>query len=378
MATSLALVLCANRTRARTNFTPAVRSIVVDSKKTSHDVVVLAGGVGAARFLRGLALVNEARATTAIVNTGDDTILHGLNISPDIDTVIYTLASAIDSERGWGLGGETWRAMESLKRYAKVRPANSVAAPEWFNLGDQDLATHFYRTSRRGEGATATEITREIADAWSLEQKIIPMTDHDVATVVELAEDCIAGKSGARISFQEYFVKYKHSVAVRSIDFVGIEQATPNGLTHLTDADVIVIAPSNPIVSIGPIRAMKLLEKKLVEKRNRIVAISPIVGGHAIKGPADRLLNELGHESSALGVARIYASIAATLIIDDVDAHLKPAIEDLGMNCVVANTIMSSPEVSANLARTTINSVLKPVLKPVLTPDSPKKQVGNS
>lgn len=324
--------------------------------KSSLSIVVLAGGVGAARFLRGLALVNEPRSTTVIVNTGDDTVLHGLNISPDIDTVIYTLGEAIDTQRGWGLSNESWRAMESLKRYAKVRPTNSLAAPEWFNLGDQDLATHFYRTARRQEGADASQIAAEIAEAWSLEQKIIPMTNQDVATVVELAEDCIAGKSGDKISFQEYFVKYKHDVVVRSVQFVGIDNALPNGLSDLTNADLVVIAPSNPIVSIGPIRALKQIDDVLKKIRDRVVAISPIVGGRAIKGPADRMLNELGYESSALGIARMYCSIAATLIIDNVDADLKPAIEALGMRCVVTNTIMSSQQISAELAKSAMNA----------------------
>ena len=335
----------------------AVRSIVVKAEKSSLSVVVLAGGVGAARFLSGLAQVNSPKLTMAFVNTGDDTVLHGLNISPDIDTVIYTLAQAIDPQRGWGLTNESWRAMESLQRYTKVRPADSVAAPEWFNLGDQDLATHFYRTARRSEGADAWQITREISAAWSIEQQIVPMTNQDVSTVVELAQDCIAGKTGEVISFQEYFVKYKHDIAVRSVRFVGIENAKPNALSQLATADAVVIAPSNPIVSIGPIRALNGVDVTLGKIRDRVVAISPIVGGRAIKGPADRMLKELGHESSALGVARMYSSIASTLIIDDVDASLKPAIEALGMRCIVTNTIMSQPEMSAALARTALASL---------------------
>lgn len=327
------------------------------TNKSSLSVVVLAGGVGAARFLRGLALVNEPRSTTVIVNTGDDTVMHGLNISPDIDTVIYTLGEAIDAQRGWGLTNESWRAMESLKRYAKVRPTNSDAASDWFNLGDQDLATHFYRTARRNEGADASQITGEIAQAWAIEQQIVPMTNQDVSTVVELAEDCIAGRAGEKISFQEYFVKYKHGVAVRSIQFVGIENAKPNALPQLKSADAVVIAPSNPIVSIGPIRALGGFDATLAKIKNRVVAVSPIVGGRAIKGPADRMLSELGHESSALGIARMYSSISSTLIIDDVDANLKPAIEELGMRCVVTNTIMSSPQVAGELARTALDSV---------------------
>ena len=262
--------------------------MVVGSKIKS--VVVLAGGVGAARFLRGLALVHDQRATTALVNTGDDTILHGLNISPDIDTVIYTLSESIDPQRGWGLANETWRAMESLKRYVDVRPTGSIAAPEWFNLGDQDLATHFYRTARRSEGADASQITSEIARAWKVAQRIVPMTNGDVSTFVELAQDCQAGKAGSQISFQEYFVKYQHSVAVRAIYFQGAQTAKPNCITELNQADVIVIAPSNPIVSIGPIRALIGVDEVLIANRDKVVAISPIVGGHALKGPADRML----------------------------------------------------------------------------------------
>ena len=329
----------------------------MNAQSNSLSVVVLAGGVGAARFLRGLAMVNEPKSTTVLVNTGDDTVMHGLNISPDIDTVVYTLAQAIDAQRGWGLTNESWRAMESLHRYSKVRPPGSTAASEWFNLGDQDLATHFYRTARRSEGADAWQITREIAAAWSIEQQIVPMTNQDVSTVVELAEDCIAGNAGQRISFQEYFVKYKHDIAVRSVDFAGIENAKPNALAQLASADVVVIAPSNPIVSIGPIRALDGVDSTLEKIRDRVVAISPIVGGHAIKGPADRMLKELGHESSALGVARMYSSIASTLIIDNVDATLKPAIEALGMRCVVTNTIMADPQISAELAQTTLASL---------------------
>ncbi len=326
-------------------------------EKSSLSVVVLAGGVGAARFLRGLAQVNQPKSTTVLVNTGDDTVMHGLNISPDIDTVIYTLGEAIDAQRGWGLTNESWRAMESLQRYTNVRPNGSIAAQAWFNLGDQDLATHFYRTARRSEGADAWQITREIAAAWSVEQQIVPMTNQDVLTVVELAEDCVAGNAGEKISFQEYFVKHKHNVAVRSVTFVGVASAEPNALPQLANADAVVIAPSNPIVSIGPIRALAGVDATLAAIKDRVVAISPIVGGHAIKGPADRMLSELGHESSALGVARMYSSIASTLIIDDVDANLKSEIEALGMRCVVTNTIMSELKISAALAQTALASL---------------------
>jgi LPPG:FO 2-phospho-L-lactate transferase len=177
-------------------------------------IAVLAGGVGAARFLRGLMLEVEPQHITSIVNTGDDTVLHGLHISPDLDTVTYTLAGAIDPTRGWGLEDETWTAMDALTRYVAHRPLNSHAAPTWFNLGDKDLATHFYRTARLAEGATLSQVTREITQAWELDLQLVPMTDDSVRTMITLAEDCAAGSAGSEISFQEYFVKHRHSVAV--------------------------------------------------------------------------------------------------------------------------------------------------------------------
>ena len=215
-------------------------------------VCVVCGGVGAARFLRALAGVVPAADTVGVVNTGDDTVLHGLAISPDIDTITYTLAEAIDPERGWGLRDETWRAMESLARYAEVRPAGSAAAPTWFNLGDQDLATHFYRTARMAEGATLTEVTAEIAGAWGLQQRLLPMSDQRVTTMVSLLDE------GIEVPFQEYFVQRRHGVPVSGVRFDGAEAASlsPAAATALRDPDVVVIAPSNPIVSIGPIRAL--------------------------------------------------------------------------------------------------------------------------
>ncbi|MEY3617339.1 MAG: 2-phopspho-L-lactate transferase, partial [Actinomycetota bacterium] len=186
-------------------------------------ITVLAGGVGAARFLRGLVRVVEPARVTAVVNTGDDTVLHGLSISPDIDTVTYTVAEAIDPERGWGLADETWTAMANLQRYVGVRPAGSIAAPEWFNLGDRDLATHFYRTARLSEGATLSEVTDEIARAWGLDMRIVPMTNDRVRTMVDVVEN----DAVTTVGFQEYFVKRRHSVPVTGIRFDGIDDARP-------------------------------------------------------------------------------------------------------------------------------------------------------
>lgn len=290
-------------------------------------VAVLCGGVGAARFLLALEQAWPAARTTAIVNTADDTVLHGLHISPDLDTVTYTLAGAIDPERGWGLRDETWRAMESLARYTGVRPADSTAAPTWFNLGDRDLATHFYRTARLAEGAPLGEVTAEIAAAWSLQQRIVPMSDDPVRTMVTLAVE------RTEVPFQEYFVQRRHAVAVRSVRFAGSETAALAGsaASALRSAAAVVIAPSNPIVSIGPIRSLAGADDALAARRDSVVAISPLVGGAALKGPADRMLLELGHRPDVEGVARLYAPIAATLVIDPLDAHLADAVRAAGM-----------------------------------------------
>jgi LPPG:FO 2-phospho-L-lactate transferase len=314
-------------------------------------ITVLAGGVGAARFLRGLVQVVPPTDITAIVNTGDDTVMHGLFICPDLDTVTYTLAGAIDPDRGWGLNDETFRAMQALARFAAVRPPGSDAAATWFNLGDQDLATHFYRTARLAEGASLSEVTGEIAHAFGLHVRLLPMSDQRVETRVHVIGE-------GEVSFQEYFVQRHHSVRISSVRFVGAEQATLTGASAraLMGADAIVIAPSNPIVSIGPLRALAGVDTALAARRRSVVAISPIVGGAALKGPADRMLDELGHEATVVGVARLYAPIAASLIIDPVDAHLASQVEAAGMRAVVVPSIMSTPKISAELAQAALQA----------------------
>jgi LPPG:FO 2-phospho-L-lactate transferase len=284
------------------------------------------------------------------VNTGDDTVMHGLSISPDLDTITYTLAGAIDPERGWGLRDESWRAMEALARFVPVRPAGSGAAPTWFNLGDQDLATHFYRTARLAEGATLTEATDEIRRAFGLPQRVVPMSDRRVTTMVTLLEE------GIEVPFQEYFVQRRHGVPVSAVRFDGAADAvlTDAARAAFVDSDAVVIAPSNPLVSIGPIRALPEVDALLAARRDTVVAVSPIVGGAALKGPADRMLIELGHEASVVGVARLYAPIASTLVIDPVDAALAPAVEAEGMRVVITPSIMSTPEISNELARRTL------------------------
>ena len=300
-------------------------------------VTVLAGGVGAARLLRGIVEVVDPAEVTVIANVGDDLILHGLHISPDIDTVVYTLAGAIDPDRGWGLAGETWQAMNGLRRYGGV---------DWFNLGDRDLGTHLFRTHRLTEGASLAEVTGEIARAWGLALRILPVTEDPLRTMVTVVDE-------GEIGFQEYFVRRRHDVAVTSVRFDGAASARPGPgvLDAIESADRVVIAPSNPIVSIGPLLAVPGVRDAVVSRRPSVAAVSPIVAGAALKGPADRMMTELGHDASAVGVARIHAELAATLVIDDTDGARAPEIEALGLRCLVRPTIMSQPGVAASLAR---------------------------
>jgi LPPG:FO 2-phospho-L-lactate transferase len=315
----------------------------------AEHVTVLAGGVGAARFLRGLVAALAPDHITAIVNTGDDTELHGLAISPDVDTIVYTLAGAIDPERGWGLAGESWQAMTALGRYEAERPEGSFAGSTWFRLGDRDLATHLYRTARYAEGATPTEVTAEMSRAWGIGITLLPMTEGRFRTMIRLAG------TGDVVPFQDYFVRPQHGVAIEAINFEqrGCE-LNPAARTAIEQAAIVVVAPSNPLVSIGPIRALPGVDALLTARRHSVVAVSPIVGGHALKGPADRMMAELGVEPTVAGVARLYAPIAATLVVDTVDAHLAGAVEATGMRCVVTPTVMTTPESARSLAVATL------------------------
>ena len=313
-------------------------------------VTVVSGGVGAARFLNGLLDAIDPAKVTAVVNTGDDTQLHGLSISPDLDTIIYTLADATDPERGWGLRNETWTAMGALERFEAVRPEGSAAATRWFNLGDQDLATHFYRTARLAEGATLTEVTSEIVAAWGLGLRLLPMTDERRVTVVTTTTE-------GDVSFQDYFVRLRHSVPVTDVRFEGAAQLSDTARHAMTSAETVVIAPSNPLVSIGPIRSLDGTDDILSARRDSVVAVSPIVGGAALKGPAARMMTELGHEASVVGVARLYASIASVLIVDPADADLADAVVAEGMRCIITPSIMSTPKIARTLADVTLAAV---------------------
>lgn len=308
-------------------------------------VAVLAGGVGAARMLAGLVQVVDEAAVTAIVNVGDDLELHGLSISPDLDTITYTLAGEINPETGWGLRDESWQAMDTVRRYGGI---------SWFGLGDRDLGTHLYRTQRRSEGAGLCAVTAEITRAWGLGLRLLPATEDRLRTMVTLAE---GPDAGLEVSFQEYFVQRRHGVAVRAVRFDGAELATPGPgvLEAIGAAGTVVIAPSNPIVSIDPVLAVPGVRAAVEARRADVVAVSPIVAGAALKGPADRLLAELGHEATVLGVARLYAPLASTLVIDEADAALASAVEAEGLRAVVAPSIMRTPEIAAALARTVLD-----------------------
>lgn len=305
-------------------------------------ITALAGGVGAARFLRGLLEVHEPRQVTAIVNTGDDVVLHGLHVSPDIDTVIYTLAGAVKPETGWGLTGETWTVMEALERYGGLT---------WFRLGDRDLATHLYRTHRLGEGATLSEVTAELARSWGLDLHVVPMTDARVETRLDVEGE-------GEIAFQDYFVRRRHAVTVKAVRYAGAATAAPapGVLDAVAGATRVVVCPSNPVLSIAPILAVPGIESAVAARRDDVVAVSPIVAGAALKGPADRIMAELGLEPTVVGVARLYAPFTGTLVIDEADADLAAAVEAEGVRCVVTPTVMHGVPEAASLAEAVLGA----------------------
>jgi len=304
---------------------------------SNASVVLVAGGVGGARLAHGLQ-AHLGDHLTVIVNTGDDTERHGLLVSPDHDTVMYTLAGIDNREWGWGIAGETFAAAGMLERYGE---------PSWFRLGDRDLATHVVRTARLRRGDRPTEIALDLQRALGVRATILPMTDATVRTEV-LTDD-------GWLEFQDYFVRLHQAPDVRDIRFVGIEgaRATPEIEAAFAAADRIVIGPSNPFVSVRPILGVAGIEAGLQAARERgirVVAVSGIVGGKALKGPADRMLTSLGHEASALGVARQYAGIADVFVLDDVDAALAEPVRALGMEVIVTDTIMVDDAARARLA----------------------------
>jgi LPPG:FO 2-phospho-L-lactate transferase len=317
---------------------------VTDRVTDRETVVCLAGGVGGAKLAEGLqALLGDA--LSVIVNTADDTERHGLLVCADHDTVMYTLAGLENADFGWGLAGDTWTTMTALERYGEEG---------WFRLGDQDLATHIVRTARLREGQRLTAVCRELQARLGVRASILPMTDDRVRTRVRTADGWL--------DFQDYFVRLRQAPDVLEVRFDGIEaaSATPEVTAALDAAGTVLIAPSNPIVSVGPILAVPGIRDRLAAARARggaIVAVSGIVGGKALKGPADRMLATLGHEPTALGVARGYAGLIDTFVLDTVDAALARDVEALGIRAIVADTIMTDDDSRARLARTVLGAV---------------------
>lgn len=308
-------------------------------------IVCLAGGVGAAKFLRGLVKAMPPQDITVIVNTGDDIDLLGFHVSPDVDSIVYTLAGAADPVRGWGLSNETWNALEHLGRYG---------APTWFRLGDGDLATHIHRTRRLSEGATLSQVTAEIGQAWGVVSTVIPMTDDRVTTRV-IVEEAGTGR-GLDLHFQEYLVKRNAQDPVRDVRFEGIEDAkpAPGVLQSIADAEAVIVCPSNPVVSIGPILALPGLRSALRHFPGKIIGISPIIRGAPVKGPADRLMPAVGMEVSCVGVADAYRDFLHTLVIDFADSDRSPEIAALEVDPVPGPTLMRGVPQATVLARTVL------------------------
>ena len=304
-------------------------------------IVVLAGGVGAARFLQGLVQVVPQEQITVIGNTGDDREFYGLHISPDLDIVTYTLAGVVDEAHGWGIHGDTYYTMQQLTRYGNE---------DWFMLGDRDLATHIHRTNLLRQGKTLSEVTDDLRKRFGLQLRILPMTDQPVATHIQTP--------GGLLHFQEYMVKRRCSDEVQDVIFVGASEArpAPGVLDAIKQAEAILIAPSNPIVSIGSILAVPGIHDALHEASGMIIAVSPIIGGSPIKGPADKLMRGLGIDVSAVGVARCYRDFLDVMVIDHRDAHLASEIEDLGIPTVTTNTIMSDMAAKVALARSVLEA----------------------
>jgi LPPG:FO 2-phospho-L-lactate transferase len=300
-------------------------------------------------MLSGLIRIVSPGDITAIVNVGDDMVLHGLHISPDLDTVTYTLAGMDNRETGWGLSGESWTVMEELAQ---------LGGESWFRLGDRDLATHLFRTERLRSGQPLSAVTAAIAHQRGIGVRLLPVTDDVLRTRLTLDEDTELGPAGTEVAFQDYFVRLHHGVAVSAVRFEGAEAArpAPGVLESLEEATQIVVCPSNPIVSIGPLLAVPGILDILTARRRQVIAVSPIVAGVALKGPADRLMAELGTEPSVVGVARLYAPWTSTLVIDEADRDRVTAVEAEGIRCVVAPTIMNSPDRAAALAQRVLDA----------------------
>ncbi len=304
----------------------------------SHDarVVALAGGVGAAKLVWGLAQEGLGSRLSVVVNTGDDLEAFGLRICPDLDTITYTLAGLSNRTWGWGIEGDTFRCLEALGR---------LGADTWFGLGDQDLATHLWRTSRLNRGWGLAAVTAHICKGFGIEPSVLPMAEGYNPTLVET--------DAGRLHLQEYLVREKCAPRVHGFEYTGLscQRAAPGVEKVIRNARIIVICPSNPFISVGPILAVPGIRRAVMESRGLVVAVSPIVGGRALKGPAAKMLRELGHPVSAEGVARIYRGVMDVFVLDERDAGSAASIERLGVRVVVRNTVMDTSGAKRALAR---------------------------
>ncbi len=314
-------------------------------------ITVLTGGGGGAKFLQGLSSSNaDPTQITAIVNTGDDLTLHGLKICPDLDSVIYYLSDNINTDVGWGVADESFTVMTNLDR---------LNGETWFRLGDKDLATHLYRTQRFQQGAKLSEVTKEIAQGLGIDINVVPMSDDTVSTIVTVDLDSFEHREliSQNLGFQEYFVKYACSPKVLSIRFGNADTALPTiGLTRaINESDLIILGPSNPFLSIDPILSITSIRETIQSNVSKVVAISPIVDGKAIKGPLSKLLGELGVGSDVVSVAKYLRPIASSMVIDRVDENLKSAVEDLGYRVAVTDTVMKNKSKAVELANFVLN-----------------------
>ena len=311
-----------------------------DRTSIARRIVALSGGVGGAKFVHGVTTARPGCQLSVIVNTADDFSMFGLHISPDVDTVMYTLAGLASADTGWGIAGDSFTALEMFGHYQR---------DTWFWLGDKDLATHILRTERLRSGATLTSVTAELAAALGVDAEILPMCDELVMTLIDTP-------SGT-IPFQDYFVRRRHQDPVQGIRFNGITRARMSTAVELAlaDTEMVVLCPSNPIVSIGPILGVPGLRERLRTLGRPVVAVSPLVGGQALKGPADRMMKSLGYEVSAFGVADLYRDFLTGMVIDEQDAALAGRIEDLGIPVLVTDTVMCSQEDRRQLAEAVIS-----------------------
>ena len=306
------------------------------------EILALAGGVGGAKLVLGLSRLLPPESLTAVVNTGDDETFHGLHVSPDMDTVMYTLAGLANPDTGWGLAGETFRTLEALERYA---------VPTWFRLGDADLATHIRRTDLLRRGWSLSDVAGELCARLGIRHPVVPMSDDPVRTTVLTDE--------GDLPFQEYFVRRRCEPRMTGVRFEGAEGAriAPAFAAALARAKGIVFCPSNPLVSIGPILAIPGVREAIASFRGPRIAVSPIVGGQAVKGPAAKMMAEMGEEVSCVGTAWRYRGLCDVMVIDEVDREQSSAIEALGMRVLVANTVMHADEEKVALAREVVGLV---------------------